>query len=81
MALLERGLSDSPAIAAIRERLRNGGYTTTSRLAASARAHNGRPPPDPLAVTIRNIQRLRTGEPLPPRAPAVRLVVSNDRTR
>jgi hypothetical protein len=35
----------SPVIAAIRERIRNGGYTTASMRAASARAHNGRPPP------------------------------------
>ena len=78
---IEPQTSDSPAIAAIRERLRNGGYATASMRAASARAHSGRPPPSDLNTTIANIQRLRTGEPFPPRPPAARLVVNNDRPR
>ena len=92
MAKIEPQEIYSPEIAAIRERLRNGGYATASMRAASARAHDGRPRCD-LNTTIANIQRLRTStsadpdspstsaysETFPTRPPAARLVVNNDR--
>jgi hypothetical protein len=74
MTTFEPERTYSPAIAAIRERILNDGSSTTStRLMAAPR------PRESLNETIANILRLRTGEPFPPRPPAARLVVNNDR--